>query len=63
MLGGSDTMAFVSTTDLERARIFYADTLRLRLVDVNPCACVFDAIGTMLRVTSAETVEPAPYTL
>jgi catechol 2,3-dioxygenase-like lactoylglutathione lyase family enzyme len=63
VLGDSQIMAFVSTADLERARAFYADTLGLRQLDVNPYACVFDANGTALRVTAAETVTPAPYTV
>ena len=63
MLGDCDIMAFVSTIDLERARAFYGDRLGLRLDDVNSFACVFDANGTMLRVTLAETVTPASYTV
>jgi catechol 2,3-dioxygenase-like lactoylglutathione lyase family enzyme len=63
MLGDSDIMAFVSTADLGRARAFYADMLGLHLHDVNPYACVFDAHGVMLRVTAAETITPAPYTV
>ena len=63
MLAHSDLVAFVATSDLERARSFYGDTLGLPLVDQSPFACVFDAHGTSLRVTLAAEVRPAPYTV
>jgi catechol 2,3-dioxygenase-like lactoylglutathione lyase family enzyme len=63
MLGSRDLVAFVATTDLERARSFYADVLGLRPVEVTPFACVFDGHGTTLRVTLVEELHPAPYTV
>ena len=39
------------------------DTLGLALVEQNPVACVFDAHGTMLRVTAVPDMKPAPYTV
>lgn len=63
MLGSSDLIAFVATVDLGRAREFYASVLGLRLVEETPFACVFDANGTTLRVTLAESVTPAGYTV
>jgi catechol 2,3-dioxygenase-like lactoylglutathione lyase family enzyme len=63
VLGSSDLIAFVATTDLCRAREFYAGVLGLRLVEETPFACVFDANGTTLRVTLAESVTPAGYTV
>jgi catechol 2,3-dioxygenase-like lactoylglutathione lyase family enzyme len=63
VLGKADLVAFVATTDLGRARAFYAETLGLTLVDENPSACVFDANGTSLRVTAAPELEPAGYTV
>lgn len=50
-------IAFVPATDLARSRAFYADVLGLALVEETPFACVFEAHGTMLRVTA--TTEPA----
>ena len=44
-------IAFVSATDADRARHFYRDILRLRLVSESPFALEFDCAGTMLRVT------------
>jgi catechol 2,3-dioxygenase-like lactoylglutathione lyase family enzyme len=62
-LSESPVIAFVSTADARRALGFYRDALGLRLVSETPFALVFDVIGTMLRVTIAETVTPAPYTV
>ena len=63
MLKSSPLIAFVSTTDLDRARRFYEETLDLIFVEKSPFACVFDAYGTMLRVTRADRVTPADYTV
>jgi catechol 2,3-dioxygenase-like lactoylglutathione lyase family enzyme len=63
MLSDGQLMAFVSTTDLDRAREFYADILGLTLVEQSPFACVFSVSGTTLRVTRADAVEPRPYTV
>jgi catechol 2,3-dioxygenase-like lactoylglutathione lyase family enzyme len=57
-------MAFVGVSDPGRAREFYRDKLGLTLVSEDlPFALVFDAHGTMLRVTMAQKVEPAGYTV
>ena len=59
MLDTSDVIAFAATTDLARARTFYESALGLRVVEEYPFACVFDANGTMLRVTAvAEVAQP-----
>lgn len=64
ILGGSKLIAFVPTTHPSRARQFYEDVLGLRLVaDQAPFALVFDANGTMLRVTSVREHVPAPFTV
>ena len=55
MLG--EIIAFVPTTDPERAREFYAGTLGLELEDESPFALVFRVSGTMLRVTVVQDVE------
>jgi catechol 2,3-dioxygenase-like lactoylglutathione lyase family enzyme len=56
-------IAFVSTTDLDRARRFYEETLGLRCVESGSFACVFDVRGTMLRVTLADEVASPGYTV
>jgi catechol 2,3-dioxygenase-like lactoylglutathione lyase family enzyme len=58
-----DLIGFVSTTDPGRAREFYGEVLGLELRSESPFALVFDANGTMLRVTSAEELLVAPYTV
>ncbi len=56
-------MAFVATRDSERAKAFYRDTLGLRLVSDDSFAVVFDANGTMLRVTKVKEFEPMKFTV
>src|SRR5262249_51407520 len=51
MVAGADVVAFVATTDLERARAFYEGVLGLPLAAADAFALAFDAHGTMLRVT------------
>jgi catechol 2,3-dioxygenase-like lactoylglutathione lyase family enzyme len=62
-LDGAQVVAFVATSDLGRARAFYQDRLGLELLETTPGADVFDAGGTVLRVTLVEHVAAAPYTV
>jgi catechol 2,3-dioxygenase-like lactoylglutathione lyase family enzyme len=63
MLATSDVIAFASTTDLARARSFYEATLGLPVADENAYACVFNAQGTMLRITAVAEVAHPGYTV
>ncbi len=63
MLGSEKIVAFVATSDPARAKVFYRDTLRLRLVSEDQFAVVFNAGGTMLRVSIVPKVAAAPYTV
>jgi catechol 2,3-dioxygenase-like lactoylglutathione lyase family enzyme len=63
MLGSEKLMAFVATRDFGRAKEFYRDTLGLRLVSEDQFALVFDAHGTMLRVTRIPELAPVKYTV
>ncbi|MFZ0744726.1 MAG: VOC family protein [Terracidiphilus sp.] len=64
ILGAAKLVAFVPTTDPAKARAFYEDVLGLRLVeDAKPFALVFDANGTMLRVTTVHEHHPDPFTV
>jgi catechol 2,3-dioxygenase-like lactoylglutathione lyase family enzyme len=63
MLESSDVVAFAAATDLPRARAFYEQKLGLPVIEQNDFACVFDANGTMLRVTAVPEVMPASYTV
>ena len=59
MLGSCEPIAFVHTTDVDRARPFYIDVLVLALVDESPFALVLRSGHTMVRVTPVPTHEPA----
>lgn len=63
MLDSSDIVAFVAAADLNRARQFYERVLGLYPVEQNDFACVFDAHGTMLRVTAVGEVARPGYTV
>jgi catechol 2,3-dioxygenase-like lactoylglutathione lyase family enzyme len=64
ILGGSKLVAFAPTTDPEKSRVFYEGVLGLRLVaDERPFALVFDANGTMLRVTTVHEFKAHPFTV
>jgi catechol 2,3-dioxygenase-like lactoylglutathione lyase family enzyme len=63
-LSDQSIIAFVATSDPDRARKFYAETLGLPLVsDDKPIGLIFDAGGTMLRVTIVKKVNPGGYTV
>jgi catechol 2,3-dioxygenase-like lactoylglutathione lyase family enzyme len=55
-------MAFVATTNAERTKAFYRDTLGLKLVSDEAFALVFDANGTMLRVQKVDAFTPQSFT-
>ena len=59
----SDLIAFMATTDLARARVFYEKGLGLPIAGESPIACTFDANGTTLRVIAVEKIDVAPYTV
>jgi catechol 2,3-dioxygenase-like lactoylglutathione lyase family enzyme len=64
ILGKSKLVAFVATTDFARARAFYEGVLGLSLAeDESPFALVFNARGTMLRVTNVGKHTPADFTV
>jgi catechol 2,3-dioxygenase-like lactoylglutathione lyase family enzyme len=63
MLSQSKLMAFVATAQPAAARDFYERVLGLRFVHEDDVALVFDANGTMLRVTKLERVEPLSFTV
>ena len=56
-------MAFVSTSQAEKAKDFYINLLGLKLVTQEPMALVFDADGTMLRLSIVENFTPQPFTV
>lgn len=56
-------IAFVPTTDLDRALTFYGSALSLPLEETSPFACVFRAGSTMLRVTKVDNLRAQPFTV
>jgi catechol 2,3-dioxygenase-like lactoylglutathione lyase family enzyme len=63
ILGSQELVAFVATRHPSRAKEFYRDTLGLPLVSEDEFALVFDAAGTMLRVTRVQELAAAKYTV
>jgi catechol 2,3-dioxygenase-like lactoylglutathione lyase family enzyme len=63
MLSSSPIIAFVATKDPAKAKAFYRDVLKLKLRADEPFALVFDANGTMLRVSKVKELTVAPYTV
>jgi catechol 2,3-dioxygenase-like lactoylglutathione lyase family enzyme len=63
MLSSQKIVAFVATQTPDKAKTFYQDTLGLPLLSEDFFALVFDAHGTMLRVSKVEKAVIAPYTV
>src|SRR5436309_3304806 len=63
VLGAQELVAFVATRDPDRAKKFYRDSLGLTLVSEDDFALVFNASGTMLRVTRVQELAGAKYTV
>lgn len=63
-LGEHALVGFIASSDPDRARQFYGEILGLPLIEEQlPFALVFDAHGTMLRVTFVKQLQPAGYTV
>lgn len=56
-------VGFINTTDANKARQFYTETLGFRLLVEDDYAVVFDANGTMIRVNKAREFKPAQGTV
>ena len=63
MLGDKKLKAFVSTTNVDKARTFYEDILGLNLVSRDDFALEFDSNGTLLRVTFVSELIPQSFTV
>lgn len=63
VLGSHKLIAVVATRNPVRAKAFYRDTLGLRLLSEDRFATVFDAHGTMLRVSNVQELAPAKHTV
>lgn len=62
-LGPEHLVAFVPTTNLERARAFYVDVLGLSVEEVTPYAVVLRSGEVVLRVTRVDALRPHPFTV
>jgi len=63
MLGTKNIVAFVPTTDFDKARAFYEGVLGLRFVDDDGFALVLDANGVMLRIAKVPAFTTFPWTI
>ena len=64
MLNDKKIVAFLPTTDFDKARAFYEDVLGLRFVHNDGFAMVLDANGTMIRVSKVgPDFKPAVFTI
>ena len=63
MLGSINIIAFVPTTDFQKARAFYEGVLGLRFVNDDGFACVFRANGIMVRIVKVQNFKPAQFTV
>ncbi|HET7086909.1 MAG TPA: VOC family protein [Rhizomicrobium sp.] len=63
MLGDAKIGAFLCVRDREAAKRFYAGTLGLTLTREDSYALVFDAGGTVLRVSPVKELQPQPFTV
>ncbi|MGO9604251.1 MAG: VOC family protein [Candidatus Binataceae bacterium] len=63
MIGNSEVMAFVGTTQPERAKAFYGDTLGLTLLEDSWWAIIFEAGGAHLHIQKVpQKFSPLPFT-
>jgi catechol 2,3-dioxygenase-like lactoylglutathione lyase family enzyme len=64
MLGSSQPVAFIPSTDLDRSRRFYEGVLGLRVRSQDAFAVVVDAAGLTVRITKVgATFKPQPFTV
>ena len=63
MLADKPIVAFIVTTDADRARQFYEGVLGLTFVEDSEFALTFDLRGIQLRVTRVEELTPSPHTV
>jgi catechol 2,3-dioxygenase-like lactoylglutathione lyase family enzyme len=63
LLNSCKLIAFVAARDASLAKAFYAGKLGIPLLSEDNFALVFDAFGTILRVTLVREVALAPYTV
>lgn len=63
MLSSAKIIAFVATTDFDRARSFYEEVLGLKFVKNDGFALVMEANGVPIRIAKVGKFTPAPFTV
>jgi catechol 2,3-dioxygenase-like lactoylglutathione lyase family enzyme len=63
MLTGGKLVGFLTTTDYEKARAFYEGKLGFEFVSLDQFALALRAGKNMIRITKAETFQPAQGTV
>ncbi len=63
MLAGGKLVGFLTTTDYEKARAFYEGKLGFEFVSLDQLALALRAGKNMIRITKAETFNPAQGTV
>jgi catechol 2,3-dioxygenase-like lactoylglutathione lyase family enzyme len=63
MLASAKLMAFVGTTNADRARAFYHGMLGLTLVSEDGYGMMFESNGVPLRIAIAKELTPVKYTV
>jgi catechol 2,3-dioxygenase-like lactoylglutathione lyase family enzyme len=61
-LENCDVVAFVATTQPEKARAFYCDVLGLRFDEDSPFALVVGTANATLRIQKVQAFTPLPFT-
>jgi len=63
VLTNAESVAFVACLDLDEARAFYGDVLRLEVVETTAYAVVVRSGGRTIRVTLVESFAPQGFTV
>jgi catechol 2,3-dioxygenase-like lactoylglutathione lyase family enzyme len=63
VLAGADLVAFLATTDQDRAEAFFSGTLGLELAERGPVQLVYRVGPTTLRVVSVSSFAPQSFTV
>lgn len=63
MLTNANPVTFILTPDIDRARVFYGETLGLTQTAEDDFAITYDLNGTMLRLTKVGGWQPHPHTV
>ena len=61
-LANSDIVAFIATTQPQKARDFYCDVLGLALVEDSPFARVVKGANAVVRIQKVQAFTPLPFT-